>query len=132
MQSISTRKTRIEAFFTTINPLLIECFGERKFTRYSKAFLRHYADSHKVVRFGVKRLATFLANHVWSTPEASLAVWLYEASQSAVNIYCEAKASDTLPFSAKQFQKELNIELNLIEFEEEKIKYLDKKIATLY
>jgi transposase len=132
MRSISARKARIQAFFTAVNPLLMDCFGAHKYTRCCRAFLRQYADPFKVVKLGVKRLARFLTRHAWGTPEVSLAVRIYQASQSAVNIYREAKELDSLPFSSEQFQDEINIELDLMEFEEQKIKYLDEKIEVLY
>jgi transposase len=132
MRSISSRKVRIQAFFTAVNPLLMDCFGEHKYTRCCRAFLRRYADPFKVVKLGVKRLSNFLHNHAFGTPEPSLAEKIYEASQSAVNIFRQAKAANTLPFSPEQFQEEINIELDLMEFEEEKVKCLDKKIEVLY
>ena len=132
MRSISSRKVRIQAFFTAVNPLLMDCFGAHKYSQCCRAFLRHYADPFKVLKLGVKRLATFLTKHAWGTPEVSLAVRIYQASCSAVNIYREAKEVDSMPFSSEQFQDEINIELDLMEFEEQKIKYLDEKIEALY
>jgi len=132
MRSISARKVRIQAFFTAVNPLLMDCFGTHKYSQCCRAFLRQYADPFKVLKLGVKRLATFLTKHAWGTPEVSLAVRIYQASQSAANIYREAKERDSLPFSSEQFQDEINIELDLMEFEEQKIKYLDEKIEVLY
>ena len=132
MRSISARKVRIQAFFTAVNPLLMDCFGEHKYTRCCRALLRRYADPFTVVKLGVKRLARFLRTHAWGTPEATLADRIYQASQSAVKIYRAAKQAHALPFSPKQFQDEINIELDLMEFEEKKVKYLDKKIEALY
>lgn len=132
VRSISARKARIGALFTAVNPLLMDCFGQHKFNRCSKAFLRRYADPHKVVRLGVKRLAKFLESHAFGSPSPSLALRIYEASLSAVRIYREAKERDALPFSPEQFQEEVNIELDLMEFEEKKVKYLDNKIEALY
>ncbi|MGB3478377.1 MAG: transposase [bacterium] len=62
MRSISARKARIQAYFTTVNPLLMDCFGEHKYTRCCRAFLRQYVDPFKVVKLGVKRLSNFLHN----------------------------------------------------------------------
>jgi len=132
IRSISARKVRIQAFFTAVSPLLFECFGEHKFTRCSKAFLHRYADPFKVVKLGIKRLATFLTKHAFGTPDASLAENIYAASCSAVNIYREARERDSLPFCPDQFQDEINLELDLMAFEEEKVKELDKKIDALY
>jgi transposase len=132
VRSTSARKTRIQAFFTTVNPLLMECFGESKFTRCARAFLRSYADPHRVVKLGLKRLSAFLANHAFGCPDESLASNILTASVSAVRIYAEAKEKGALPFSPEEFQEEINIELDLMEFEEKKIKELDKKIETLY
>lgn len=132
VRSISARKARIQAFFTAVNPLLMDCFGQHKFKRCSEAFLRRYADPHKVVRLGVRRLAKFLERHAFGSPPPSLVLRIYEASCSAVEIYREAKEKDTLPFSPEQFQEEINVELDLMEFEEKKVKYLDEKIEALY
>lgn len=132
MRSICGRKTRIQAYFTAVNPRLMECFGEHKYTRCCRAFLRRYADPFKVVKLGVKRLASFLTKHAWGTPAASLAVQIYKTSQSAVSILREAEAKGILPFASEQFQEEINIELDLMEYEEKKVKYLDRKIEALY
>lgn len=132
MRSICGRKTRIQAYFTAVNPMLMECFGEHKYTRCCRAFLRCYADPFKIVKLGVKRLANFLTSHAWGTPAASLAVQINKASQSAVNIFKEAQAKGMLPFAPEQFQEEINVELDLMEYEEKKVKYLDGKIAALY
>ena len=132
VSSISSRKTRIQSLFTAVSPTLCECFGENKFTRCARAFLRNYADPHKVIKLGVQRLSTFLSNHAFGSPEPSLASTIYEASLSAVKIYQEAKEQDSLPFDPCQFQEEIDIELDLMEFEEEKVKYLDEKIEALY
>lgn len=86
----------------------------------------------KVVKLGVKRLSNFLHNHAFGTPAPSLAEKIYAASQSAVSIYCEAKAKQMLSFSLEQFQDEINIELDLLEYEEKKVKHLDEKIEVLY
>lgn len=132
VRSISARKTRVQALFTAVNPLLMQCFGENKFTCCVRAFLRHYADPHKVVKLGVKRLSLFLSRHAFGSVEASLASRIYEASLSVVRIYAEAKELGNLAFDPEQLQEEVNIELDLMEFEEKKVKYLDEKIETLY
>lgn len=132
MRLVSSRKARIQAFFTAVNPLLMECFGEHKYTRCCRAFLRRYADPHSIVRSGLKRLTRFLQRHAWGTPAPSLAGDIYQASLSAVNIFKEAKVQDMLPFSPAQIQDEINIELDLMEYEETQIKYLDQKIDVLY
>jgi transposase len=132
MRSICGRKTRIQAYFTAVNPLLMECFGEHKYTHCCRAFLRCYADPFKVVKLSVEQLAGFLTRHAWGTPEPKLAEKIYNASQSAVSIFKSAKAKGMLPFEPEQFQDEINIELDLMEYEEKKIMYLDKKIQALY
>ena len=132
VRSLSARKVRIQALFTAVNPLLMDCFGHHKFNRCSKALLRHYADPHKIVRAGTKRLAKFLHRHAFGSPEPSLALRIYEASLSAVKIYREAKERGALPFSPDQFQEEIALELDLMEYEEKKVNYLDKKIEDLY
>jgi transposase len=132
VRSISARKTRIQGLFTAVNPLLMECFGQEKFTRCSRAFLRRYSDPYKVVRLGTKRLARFLATHSFGSPPPSLALRIYEASRSAVEIYRDAKERNRLPFSPEQFQEEIHIELDLMEYEEEKVRYLEEKIEALY
>ena len=132
MRSISARKVRIQAYFTAVSPLLMDCFGAHKYTRCCRAFLRRYADPFAVVKLGVKRLATFLDRHAFGTPGPLLAEKIYAAAQSAVNIFSAARAKDLLPFAPEQFQEEINIELDLMEYEEQKVQYLDGKIELLY
>jgi transposase len=132
MRSISARKVRIQAYFTAVNPLLMDCFGAHKYTRCCRAFLRRYADPFAVVKLGVKRLAAFLDRHAFGTPAPLLATKIYAASQSAVNIFQAAWEKDLLPYAPEQFQEEINIELDLMEFEEQKVQDLDGKIEALY
>jgi len=47
-------------------------------------------------------------------------------------IYQQAKAQGQLPFDFEQVQDEINIELDIMVYEEQKVALLDEKIAELY
>lgn len=132
VDSICARKTRIQAMFTSVSPKLMEAFGEDKFTQVSRAFLRKYVNPFKIKQLGLARLSNFLKNNSFGEVDIELAQKIFSASIDAVKIYQKAKDKGILPFDYEQIQDELNIELDLMEFEEKKLNLLDKKISLLY
>lgn len=132
MDSISARKTRIQAMFTSVSPKLMESFGENKFTKVARAFLRKYANPFKAKQLGLARLSDFLKNNGFGEVNIALAQKIFTASIDAVKIYQGTKDKGIIPFTYEQIQDEINIELDLMEFEEKKVTLLDKKIAVLY
>jgi transposase len=131
VSGIADRKRRIEAQFTCANPKLMEAFGKKKFTGVSVAFLRSFVDPFKVKRFGLEKLTQFLKKH---SPRirSELPQEIFQACVDTTRIYEKAKANGQLPFDFRQVQDEINIDLDLIAYEEEKVAILDKKIAELY
>lgn len=132
VDSISARKTRIQAMFTSVSPKLIEAFGEDKFTQVARALLRRYANPFKIKQLGLTGLSNFLKNNCFGEVDIELAKKIFCASIDAVKIYQETKDKGILPFDYDQIQDEINIELDLMEFEEKKVELLDKKISMLY
>lgn len=130
--SISSRKVRIEAHFTSANPKLMEAFGKNKFTHSARAFLRHFVDPFKVKRFGLQQLTQFLKKHSHGHISPELPRKIFDASVDTTRIYQQAKVQGRLPFDFHQVQDEVNIELDLIEYEEQKVALLDQKISELY
>lgn len=130
--SISARKNRIQAIFSSLIPKLMNTFNENKFTKGTRAFMRNYANPFKVKKLGITRLADFLDTNWFGQPEPEIAQEIFSASLDAVSIYQPMKESNSLPFDFEQRQDEINIELDLMEFEEEKVKMLDEKISNLY
>lgn len=132
VRDISSRKVRIEAHFTSVNPKLMETFGKNKFTVMSRAFLRHFVDPFKVKRFGLERLTRFLKKHSHGRIRTELPQKIFEVCVDAAKIYQQTRNQGRLPFDCAQVQDQINIELDIIEFEEQKVALLDKKIAELY
>lgn len=130
--SISGRKRRIEAHFTSANPKLMEAFGKNKFTAMSRAFLRHFVDPFKVKRFGLQKLTQFLKKHSRGRIRSELPQKIFDASVDTTRIYQQTKSQGQLPFDFQQVQDEINIELDIMEYEEQKVALLDEKIAKLY
>jgi transposase len=128
----SARKTRIQAIFTCAIPSLMRIFGEDKFTLLARAFMRKYADPFKVKQTGFDKLSNYLENKGFGTPKPGLIQNIFNACIDAVNIYQSAQDKNSLCFSYEQIQDEINTELDLMEYEEEKIKILDEKISYLY
>ncbi len=132
VMGIGDRKRRIQAHFTCANPKLMEAFGGDKFTAVSVAFLRRFVDPFKVKRFGVVKLTQFLKEHSHGRIRSELPQEIFQACVDTTRIYEQAKANDQLPFDFQQIQDEINIELDLIAYEEEKVAILEKKMAELY
>lgn len=131
-EAISAKKKRIQAIFTSVSPKLMECFSDNKFTKTARAFLRKYANPFKVKQIGLKRLSTFLKSNCLGNLDVELAKKIFNASIDAVKIYQNTVDQGILPFDYEQIQEEINIELDIMEFEEEKLKLLDEKISKLY
>ena len=131
-QSIGDQKNRIQAVFTEANPTALEAFGEDKFSRVGRAFLRKYINPLKVKGLGLKRFTQVLERKAYGELKESTVNRLFEACCDTINIYREALEKDKLPFSYEQIQEEINLELDLMEFKEAQVKKLDKKIANLY
>ena len=132
VESISGRKKRIEAHFTSANLKLMEAFGKNKFTQVARAFLRHFVDPFKVKRFGLKKLTQFLQKHSHGHMDPDLPRKIFDASVDTTRIYQQTMAQGQLPFDFQQVQDEVNIDLDLIEYEEQKVAILEQKISELY
>lgn len=132
MRNISAIKTRIQAIFIFVNPKLLECFNDNKFTKAIRALMRKYVDPFAIKKLGLKRLTLFLNNHAHGQVDTEIIQKIFDASVSATEIYREAKETNTLPVDFSQVQEEVNIELDRLEFEEQQINKLDKKIHELY
>lgn len=132
MRNISAIKTRIQAIFIFVNPKLMERFADDKFTKAARALMRNYADPFAIKKIGLKRLTSFLNNHAHGQVKPEVIQKIFDASISATEIYREAKEANTLPVDFSQVQEEINIELDRLEFEEQQIDKLDKKIRELY
>ena len=130
--NISSRKIRIEAHFTCVNPKLMETFGKNKFTAMSRAFLRHFVDPYKVKRFGLEKLTRFLKKHSHGRIRSELPRKIFDASVDTTRMYQQTRTQGQLPFDFEQVQDEINIELDIMEYEEQKVALLDEKIAELY
>lgn len=130
MGSISGRKARIEAHFTSANLKLMEAFGQDKFTHVARALLRNYVDPFKIKRLGLSKLTRFLQKHCHGQMDPELPRRIFEASVDTTNIYEQFK--DRLPFDYQQVQDEINIDLDLMEHEEQKVAFLEKRISELY
>lgn len=128
----SGTKSRIGAILTGVNPELLSLFSDDKFTQLGRAFLRNLVDPFKIVELGEEELGQFLEENSFGSPPPNLAREIYRVSLSATRIYQEAKEQWKMPLDFVQIQDEINTELDLLEFKEEKIAHLDKEIASLY
>lgn len=128
----SATKSRIGAILTGVNPEVLSLFSDDKFTQIGRAFLRNFVDPFKIVQLGKERFAYFLKKHSFGSPSPNLAKEIYRVSISATRIYQEANEQGKMPLDFVQIQDEINTELDLLEFREEKIADIDTKIASLY
>jgi transposase/uncharacterized protein (UPF0335 family) len=128
----SGTKSRIGAILTGLNPEVLSLFSDDKFTQLGRAFLRNLVDPFKIVDLGEEELAHFLEENSFGSPPPNLAKEIYRVSVSATRIYQEAKEQGRMPLDFIQIQDEINTELDILEFKEEKIAHLDKEIASLY
>lgn len=132
VNSISARKTRIQSIFTAVCPKLMDCFGKEKFTTVGRAFLRRYSNPFKVQQLGLNRLIEFLKNNCFGQVQPGMAEKIYTACIDAVKIYQDMELKEKLPIDFSQIQDEINMELDLMEFEEKQIKILEEKIENVY
>lgn len=94
--------------------------------------MRKYANPFKVKQLGLAKLSKFLKNNCFGEVNPELAKKIFNASTDTTKIYKCTLDQDLLPFDYEQIQDEINIELDLMESEEEKLKLMDKKISKLY
>lgn len=132
VSSISARKTRIQSIFTAVCPKLMDCFGKEKFTTVGRAFLRKYSNPFQVQELGLNRLTEFLKNNCFGELQPNIAERIYTACIDAVRIYQDIKSKGQLPIDFSQIKDEINMELDLMEFEEKQVKLLNQKIEDVY
>ncbi len=132
VQRTSAIRKRIWHLFTFANPKAIDAFGRLNFTGQCRAFLRNYIDPHKIVDAGLKNVTDFLAKYTNGALDPEVPHRLMQASESTVEIYKEYQHQNGLPFDPEALQMEVNIELDILEAYEEKIKTLDKEILKCY
>lgn len=132
MGHISSLKNRVESPFTFVNPTLLRCFNDNKFTKVSRAVMRKYSNPFAIRKLGVKRLLSFLNNHAHGTVEPELAQTIYDASVSITEIYGEAVDKGMMVVDFEEVEYEINLTLDTIEYEEKQVKELEKRIAKLY
>lgn len=131
-QEIAGLKTRIPTIVHIANQQLVSCFNDNKFTRVAIAVYRRYINPHKIVSLGVKRLAIFLKNHTHGAVDENLAQKIYDTALSAIAIYSEAEKKGMMPADYEVLQDEINVELDILKFNEKKAKETKKKVSSLY
>jgi len=128
----SAIKTRLWHIFTFANPKALEAFNQDKYSQLGRAFLRNLISPYKIVELGLDGLIAFLNDNCRGNLDPEIPKKLYEASLSTINIYHEYKTQNGLPFDLDILQFEVNLELDVLEMLEQKIKILDDQIKRLY
>lgn len=124
-------KLRIHAALQLTNPLLMECFGEEKFTTPARVMLRDFVDPFSVVKLGEKRFRQRLREKTRCDPE-ELAHEIFVVCEKVCALYSELIQKKALPFSYELMAQEIGEELDEIERAEARIQQLDRSIKQLY
>jgi transposase len=131
-QQAASRKTRIGNLFAMINPGALEAFGEQKFRPAGKVFFRYFSNPFLITELGREKFYLRFRELCSTQVADSVLDKIYQASVSTTKIYEPMVQTRTLPFNFQETEKEICIELDLLDHEEGKIAELEKQILTLY
>ncbi len=132
IQQAASRKTRIENLFAMINLGALGAFGEQKFHPAGKVFFKYFSNPFAIIELGKEGFFRGFRELCSTQVADSVLEKIYQASVSTTKIYEPMVQTETLPFSFQETEKEICIELDLLDHEERKIAELEKEILTLY
>ena len=129
VSSSADRKRRIESKFIQLIPTLMDVLGSDKFTSFGRKLMHSYANPFRITALGRKRFSRWAQARRASS---DIAKAIFDAAESAVQIYTLAMESHRLPFDFDQSQQEIRMELELLEHEEKQAARLESEIASIY
>ncbi|MFH1866158.1 MAG: transposase [Candidatus Eisenbacteria bacterium] len=131
VDSLARRKQRIQDLCEAVNPGLTRIPDGFLLNEAGRAFLRNYIDPRTVLRLGRKRLGLFLQSRHRLALESDTLDKIFQACESAVELYRPSRDADSMPFDESILQNELNWELDQLEREEQRRDLLEKQIKRI-
>ncbi len=125
-------KKRIKAIFNMAIPQLFQTMGSWQFSLGANALIKEYADPFEVDKLGLDRLREFLEEHNHGTLDPDLPQKVFEAYQSACQLYGKLQAKGQLPFDYEQIQREVRRKVEMIQYRQEQMKQIEKELAGYY
>ena len=129
VSSAADRKRRIESKFGQLMPTLMDALRSDRFTSFSRKLMRKYANPLRIQALGRKRFVRW-ARARGAGPDMTEPI--FDAAESACQVYALAMESHRLPFDFEQSQQEIRMELELLEHEEKQATHLESQIAEIY
>jgi transposase len=125
-------KKRIKAIFNMAVPQLSQAMGGWQFSLSANAFLKEYANPFEVARLGLDRLREFLEVHNHGSLNPDLPQKIFDACQSACQLYGKIQAAGQMPFDYEQIQRQVRRKVEAIQYRQEQIKQTEKEMADYY
>jgi transposase len=125
-------KKRIKAIFNMAVPQLSQAMGSWQFSLSANAFLKEYANPFEVARLGLDRLREFLEVHSHGSLNPDLPQKIFDACQSACQLYGKIQAAGQMPFDYEQIQRQVRRKVEAIQYRQEQIKQTEKEMADYY
>jgi transposase len=128
----SKSKQRIHAVLLLAHPLLSETLGASLFTAVGRALLRKHLDPSRVLERGRSQLRRVWSQKVRGSVDDEQFDQVWSAYEAAAALYAELRREQRLPFDYEHVQHVANQELDTIEFIEQQVVELERKIRHLY
>jgi transposase len=128
----SKSKQRIRAILLLAHPLLGETLGDTLFTKLGRALLRNHLDPARVLSRGRAQLRRVWSQKVRGSVDDEQFNKVWTAYEEAAALYNELRHDKRLPFDYEHVQHVVDQELDTIEFIEQQVAELERKIRPLY
>ncbi len=125
-------KKRIKSIFNMAIPKLFQAMGGWQFSCGANALLREYANPFEVVKLGLDGLEEFLRSHHQGSLDPELTRKIFNACQSASQLYGKLRENGQIPFDYEQIQREVRRKLEAIEYRKEQMKQIEKELEDYY
>ncbi len=129
---VGSYKSRIQSFFSMLNPTALDAFGENKFTVAGRTFFKYFSNPFKIQNMGKEAFFKDFQEKSKKKIEEKILEHIYEASISIYKIYEPLHAKDMMPCSFVEMEDEIQREIRLMEILEEEIKCIQENIKKYY
>jgi transposase len=125
-------KKRLKTIFNMVIPKLFQAMGSWQFSLGAKALVREYANPFKVIELELNGLKEFMEKHAHGSLAPELPQRVFDACQSACQLYGQLQAEGQIPFDYEQIQREVRRKLDIIQYRQEQIKEIEKEMKGYY
>lgn len=126
---IARYKTKIHSIFQMINPKLIDCLADHKFTQGAIYFYKNFSNPFKIKEIGRSNFKKRMLKNIHGNSSTDVIDPIYEASIEYCHLLEEIKDPC---FDLDALQDEIKRELKHIQFLENERKDIKNKIDALY